>query len=76
VEHQKALGADSKNTFLIFGIPFPKTFKFKSMSIPTSLLVDEEGTIRWIDQSEDYRLRASEEAVLKAVSDAFGKRDG
>ena len=39
VEHQKALGADSKNTMMLFGLPFPKSFKFKSMCIPTSLLV-------------------------------------
>lgn len=71
VEHQKAFGADTKNTMMMFGLPFPKTFKFKSMSIPTSILVDENGIIKWIDQSEDYRLRASEEAILAAVNVAF-----
>jgi len=72
VEHQNALGADSNNTFLLFGLPFPKSFKFKSMSIPTSLLVDENGVIQWIDQSEDYRIRASETAVMAAVTRVFG----
>jgi len=33
--------------------------KFKRMSIPTSILIDENGKILWIDQSEGYRLRAS-----------------
>ena len=56
---------------IVFGLPFPKTFKSKSMSIPTSILVDENGIIRWIDQSEDYRLRASEEAVMVAVNSTF-----
>jgi hypothetical protein len=42
------------------------------MAIPTSLLVDEQGIIRWIDQSEDYRLRSSEQRVMDAVRSAFG----
>ena len=71
VEHQKAFGVDTKNTMIVFGLPFPKTFKSKSMSIPTTILVDENGIIRWIDQSEDYRLRASEEAVMVAVNSTF-----
>jgi hypothetical protein len=41
------------------------------MAIPTSLLVDENGVIRWIDQTDDYRLRSSNERVLQAVSEAF-----
>jgi len=42
------------------------------MAIPTSLLIDEHGVIRWIDQSDDYRLRSSNERVLQAVREAFG----
>jgi len=73
VEHHKALGGDTKNvSFSIAGIPFPSKFRFKAMSIPTSLLVDEHGVIQWIDQSEDYRLRASKETVMAAVKNAFG----
>ncbi|MEE8151259.1 MAG: peroxiredoxin family protein [Nitrosomonadaceae bacterium] len=72
VEHHKALGADSKDIGLtLAGIPLPTKFKFKSMSIPTSLLIDEKGVIQWIDQSEDYRLRASTEEVFKAIKGAF-----
>ena len=41
------------------------------MAIPTSLLIDENGVIRWIDQTDDYRLRSSNERVLKAVREAF-----
>jgi len=42
------------------------------MAIPTTLLVDEQGVIRWIDQTDDYRLRSSNERVLKAIGEAFG----
>jgi peroxiredoxin len=73
VEHHKALGGHTKDVaFSIGGIPFATKLGFKSMSIPTSLLVDEHGVIQWVDQSEDYRLRASKEAVMGAVKSAFG----
>jgi peroxiredoxin len=73
VEHHKALGADSKDiAFSIGGIPFATKFKFKSMSIPTSILIDENWVIQWIDQSADYRLRSSKKAVMGAVKKTFG----
>lgn len=74
VEHEKAVGADSENIMSVFGMAFPMPYqiKFKSISIPTSILIDENGVIQWIDQSEDYRLRASQERVMNAVHDAFG----
>tara|TARA_B110000211_G_scaffold228326_2_gene284372 strand:- start:716 stop:1537 length:822 start_codon:yes stop_codon:yes gene_type:complete len=73
VEHQKSLGADSDNIMTVFGLPFPKPyqFKFKSMSIPTSILIDEKGIIKWIDQSEDYRLRANYQRVMQALANSF-----
>lgn len=69
VEHHKAFGADSDNIMTLFGLPFPKLhqLKFKTMSIPTSILVDEQGVIQWIDQSQDYRLRANKERILAAM---------
>jgi peroxiredoxin len=69
VEHHKALGADSENIMVMLGLPFPQPYqlKFKSMSIPTSVLVDEHGVIKWIDQSSDYRLRANQERILSAM---------
>ena len=70
VEHHQALG-QTTGSFTMFGIPIGTDFSFKAMAIPTSLLVDKEGTIRWIDQSEDYRLRASEISVMQAVKEAF-----
>ena len=71
VEHHKALGFTT-GTFTLFGIPLALTPSFKTMAIPTSLLVDENGVIRWIDQAEDYRLRSSNDRVFRAVKDAFG----
>jgi peroxiredoxin len=73
VEHHKALGADSQDVMTVFDLPFPKLnqLKFKSMSIPTSLLIDENGIIRWIDQSEDYRLRASNKRIVAALEECF-----
>jgi len=41
------------------------------MPIPTTFLVDEDGKIRWIDQTDDYRLRSSEGRVLQAIRDTF-----
>ena len=73
VEHHKALGATASDTISMFGIamPLPWKMKYKAMSIPTTILVDELGKIVWIDQSEDYRLRASEEAVMGAITSSF-----
>lgn len=69
VEHHKALGADSENIMVILGLPFPQPnqLKFKSMAIPTSILVDENGVIKWIDQSSDYRLRSNQERISAAM---------
>lgn len=72
VEHHKAVEF-SKGGFTVFGIPLALVMEFKTMAIPTTLLVDEEGTIVWIDQTDDYRLRSSETRVLGAVDEAFGK---
>ena len=71
VEHHKALGFNT-GSFTLFGIPLALTPSFKTMAIPTSLLVDEQGVIRWIDQTDDYRLRSSNERVLQGVREAFG----
>ncbi|MFC1233485.1 peroxiredoxin family protein [Vibrio sp. F74] len=75
VEHHKALGATSDELINIFGMsmPLPWKMKYKPMSIPTSILIDENCKILWIDQSEDYRLRASEDAVMGAVTANFAK---
>jgi peroxiredoxin len=71
VEHHKALGFKT-GSFTLFGLPFALTPSFKTMAIPTTLLIDENGIIRWIDQTDDYRLRSNEERVLQAVKSSFG----
>ena len=53
---------------LPIGIPLG----FRRMAIPTSFLVDEVGVIRWIDQSEDYRMRSDSGRVASALERAFG----
>ncbi len=70
LEHHKALEF-STGSFTLFGIPLALVPSIKKMAIPTSLLIDEEGVIRWIDQAEDYRLRSSEERVMEAVKRTF-----
>ena len=70
VEHHKAFGLKT-GSFKIGPIPLAFTPSFKAMAIPTTLLVDENGTIRWTDQSDDYRLRSDNERVLQAVQKAF-----
>ena len=70
VEHHKALGGTTDGRKL-FGIPLAPPNGFSAMAIPTSLLIDENGIIQWIDQSQDYRLRSGEDIVISAVKSAF-----
>lgn len=37
------------------------------MPIPTTILVDDGGTVRWIDQTDDYMLRSGPGRVLEAL---------
>ncbi len=39
----------------------------KPMPIPTTLLVDKDGIVRWIDQAEDYQVRSHPDRVLSAL---------
>lgn len=72
MEHHKALGQTKNPKFKIGGVPLGLApFKFEAMAIPTTLLIDETGTIRWVDQTDDYRLRSSNQRVMEAVRAAF-----
>ena len=71
VEHHKALGLTT-GKFMLFGVPLGFTPSFKTMAIPTTLLIDENGVIQWIDQADDYRIRSSRDRVFQAVKSAFG----
>ena len=42
------------------------------LPIPTTFLVDKEGVVRWIDQSEDYQVRSEPGRVLSAIEAALG----
>ena len=44
---------------------------FRPLAIPTAILVDAEGVVRWIDQTDDYRLRSDADRVLTAVRQAL-----
>ena len=39
----------------------------RAMPIPTTILVDAEGIVRWIDQSTDYQMRSHPDVVLGAI---------
>lgn len=72
VEHHKAFGFKTESNKM-FGIPMGSGPSFKEMAIPTTLIIDEDGIIRWIDQTDDYRLRSDNARVFNAVETVFGK---
>lgn len=39
----------------------------EGLPVPTSLLIDHEGKVLWVDQSEDYQHRNGPEVVLAAL---------
>ncbi|MAE93894.1 MAG: peroxiredoxin [Deltaproteobacteria bacterium] len=41
------------------------------LPIPTTILVDREGAVRWIDQSADYQVRSQPDRVLAALEAAL-----
>ncbi len=72
VEHHKALNFKT-GAFTIAGIPVGLSApSFKTMAIPTSMLIDEKGVIQWIDQSDDYRVRGDDARIRDAVQNVFG----
>ncbi len=38
------------------------------MPIPTTFLVDADGIVRWVDQTDDYMLRSEPDRVLEALN--------
>ena len=45
----------------------PKAGVIVPLAIPTTILVDAAGTVRWIDQGTDYMRRSDPERVLGAI---------
>jgi peroxiredoxin len=55
-----------------YGLRNPRNFAPKPgiivpLPIPTTILVDSDGIVRWIDQSADYQRRSDPERVLDAI---------
>lgn len=72
LEHRKALEISAGPRIRLFGLAVGTRPAFRTMAAPTSLLVDETGVIRWIDQTDDYKVRSSSQRVLQAIDDTFG----
>jgi peroxiredoxin len=49
----------------------PKRGVIVPLAIPTTFLVDRSGTVRWIDQADDYQKRSDPPRVLAAVRAAL-----
>ena len=75
VEHHKAVEFSTLN-ISIFGVHFGLLPQVKAMAIPTTLLLDEAGVVRWIDQADDYRIRSDGSRVGAAVQQTFGTSKG
>jgi peroxiredoxin len=43
----------------------------RPLAVPTTILVDGGGIVRWIDQTDDYRLRSDADRVLAAVEQSL-----
>lgn len=41
----------------------------RAIYLPTTFLLDEDGVIRWIHRADDYRVRATADAVIDAIDD-------
>ena len=59
-------------TFYVFGVPLGIPTRTRDLAIPTSILIDENGIVQWIDQADDYRLRGDAQRIESALERAFG----
>jgi hypothetical protein len=50
----------------------PKPGVVIPLPIPTTILVDASGTVRWIDQATDYVRRSDPERVLAVIGAILG----
>jgi len=44
---------------------------FRPLVIPTAILVDAEGIVRWIDQADNYQIRSDADRVLAGIKQAL-----
>lgn len=59
-------------THRVFGVPIGVPVGFRRMPRPATALIDESGTIAWLDLTDDYRLRGDEDTIRTGVLAAFG----
>ena len=52
--------------------PMVNVWNPEGLPIPTTILADAEGVVRWIDQADDYRVRSQPDRVLGALREALG----
>jgi len=52
----------------------PKRGIIRPLPIPTTILVDAGGIVRWIDQAENYQVRSHPDRVMAAIHTALGSR--
>ena len=71
LEHHKTVVTTSPMV-RVFGLPLGMPKGMEAMAIPTTMLIDEQGIIRWIDQAEDYRIRSDAARVESALRRVFG----
>ncbi len=45
----------------------------KALPVPTTILTDAAGIVRWIDQSENYQRRSDPERVRAALREVLGQ---
>lgn len=50
----------------------PKRGLVRYLAIPTTILVDAGGVVRWIDQSTDYRVRSEPARILPELRRILG----
>jgi peroxiredoxin len=44
----------------------------RAVPVPTSILVDAQGIVRWVDQSEHYTDRSNRDVVMSALYEHLG----
>jgi peroxiredoxin len=44
----------------------------RRLPIPTTILVDADGVVRWLDQATDYQVRSHPDRVLAAIRRTVG----
>jgi peroxiredoxin len=66
-------GGQVFKTIRVLGIPIGVPIGRRELPVPTNVLVDEHGIVRWLDIATDYRLRADNARILAAVRAAFGE---